>query len=583
MTTAIIISVVVVVGIVAYFLFKNRRKGNKPSVEQQPSKPVEKPAEPVVESKFKVGDRIRIVGSGAKGDVITNIYLNEENEWYYEFSNSDDAPINWNWELVEPEKPKEEPKHFIPSIFLEPFQSIIDIKEGTKTYDYLYELFNEASCQYGGNTCHGLPLLYKEECFPQIYNFYGDKGKEDIKSLVGWLFAMQLAEIRPQNRDGFFKIGYELGGYDKNSNLYGWKFRCDPNIARLVAAAIWAAMRGTCKPDVEAMRRELHGDELCDTINEVRYSDSIDFDHCYYIDLRKFLPTAPGPYAPDYKDRSHIGGYPYPNDAKTDDYNLAIDRAIRDCAVEMYNLSESDTSLVDRTVQAIADKDANVNHLFGRERQVEGYTFNPVFTKEDLGQEIFPSLSTDLCSLVDDVMHIGSYQRDILQGNKKQMGADYQYGRLRPGCSWKKEAQRHSYDDDTENVLVDFYIEDGDGNPTGYYNEDGKWVYKNGIHSPEEYNDKMKDELYANSYPSGHSAGICSTMLLLIELLPHQADKILAAANRFAVNRTIARYHWNSDTIQGRVLATCIAPIIRCCSDWNERFNEAKECLKVKS
>ena len=542
---ALIVFAVAIAAMVVVFLVKKGKEGKvetKPSVEpEKPAdKPVEKPKEPVSEPQEPKVDN--------------------------------DKPT----EEKEPKKPKEKPQAFIPPIFLDPFKEIIEVKQGTKTYDYLYGLYNEACHQYGGSTCQGLPLLYREECFPQIYNYYGEDGKEDITPLVGWLFAMQLAELRPQDRTAIYKIGYEMGGYNKDSKLYGWKFRCDPNICRMVAAAIYAAMRGVCKPDIEAMREECGGISISDTIEDIRESDSFDLNHSYYVDLREFMPTAAGPYAPNYKDRSKVGGYPYPNDAKTDDYNLAIDRAISDMFIEKYNL---DSPAKARTVQAIADKDANYNHLFGKRRQVEDYYFDPVFTKETLGQEVYPSLAKELCELVDDCIYIGSYQRCILQGNASQMNPP-QYGRLRPGCSWQVEAHRHSDLDDRQNVLVNFPIEENDGNPTGYYDKDGEWTKKDDIHSPEEYEDVMKDQLWANSYPSGHSAGIMSCCLLLIELLPNQADKILAAANSFAVNRTIARYHWNSDTIQGRVLATCVAPIIRCCSDWKERFNKAKECLK---
>ena len=46
---------------------------------------------------------------------------------------------------------------------------------------------------------------------------------------------------------------------------------------------------------------------------------------------------------------------------------------------------------------------------------------------------------------------------------------------------------------------------------------------------------------------------------ILIELYPQKADLILRAANNFALSRTIARYHWTSDTIIGRLVgaATC--------------------------
>jgi len=67
--------------------------------------------------------------------------------------------------------------------------------------------------------------------------------------------------------------------------------------------------------------------------------------------------------------------------------------------------------------------------------------------------------------------------------------------------------------------------------------------------SPEEYEEEEKKSLPSNSYPSGHSSGIWGCALTLIELMPERADLIMREANEFAVNRTIARYHWNSDTI----------------------------------
>ena len=48
---------------------------------------------------YKIGDKIRIKGSGAKGDIITNVYTSSEGR-FYEFENSDDQPTNLNWELV---------------------------------------------------------------------------------------------------------------------------------------------------------------------------------------------------------------------------------------------------------------------------------------------------------------------------------------------------------------------------------------------------------------------------------------------------------------------------------------------------
>jgi membrane-associated phospholipid phosphatase len=90
----------------------------------------------------------------------------------------------------------------------------------------------------------------------------------------------------------------------------------------------------------------------------------------------------------------------------------------------------------------------------------------------------------------------------------------------------------------------------------------------NGIKSPADFEEYQKTHLYANSYPSGHSSGMFCCSMLLMELLPNKADKILRAANQYAVNRTIARYHWTSDTINGRVLGSATNAICHAASDY---------------
>ena len=57
------------------------------------------------EAPFKIGDRIRVRGTNVKGAVITNIHKSETGNLYYEFKNSDDAPVyastsGVEWELV---------------------------------------------------------------------------------------------------------------------------------------------------------------------------------------------------------------------------------------------------------------------------------------------------------------------------------------------------------------------------------------------------------------------------------------------------------------------------------------------------
>jgi hypothetical protein len=67
--------------------------------------------------------------------------------------------------------------------------------------------------------------------------------------------------------------------------------------------------------------------------------------------------------------------------------------------------------------------------------------------------------------------------------------------------------------------------------------------------------------------------------------MPDRADKILKDLNQYAVNRTIARYHWNSDTIQGRIVGSTMVPVLHSITnlDLDKLIEKAKkEYKKIK-
>ena len=118
-------------------------------------------------------------------------------------------------------------------------------------------------------------------------------------------------------------------------------------------------------------------------------------------------------------------------------------------------------------------------------------------------------------------------------------------------------------------MLTCFVIEDNDGHKATYdvgdvevpyLDEKGRWTNKS-VQSEEQYEEMTMDALYANSYPSGHASGIWSAAMGMIELYPQKADLIMRAANDFAVSRTISRFHWNSDIIQGKVIGSAMNPV----------------------
>lgn len=541
-TIVLIVFVLLIIGLIVWFLIANRKPDSKPDVP--------KPAEPDTPAPD-------IPGIPDVPETPDTPDVPEEPEVEPEPQPSGDVTFDLYFKTL-----------------IEHFHDVVDVESDMSTYKYIKELVREAKTQYADNTsCYGLPLLYKQENFPQVYDYYGDKGSEEdaLNSLCGWVVAMQLAELRPYDKTRIFRIAYTLA-YNKYDDVYGYKFRTDPNIARIVGSAIYAAMRGLIKPDIETMRKEVGGTKYNDTLEELGEGDTDDVsDLSFFIDFREFMPTAPGPYAPEYRKRPD-NTYPY--EARDDYNNLKVDRQIHEMIVEAYNLDSIEH--FQDVVQAIADKESDVKHLFGPDRKTEHYHFHPVFGKETIGVELpYDGIMADSAwtSIV-----ASSSSRCILQSRTV---TPVQYGRLRPGCSWEQEAHKNSDTDDRRNILTNFEIEDGDGSPTGYYDENNKWVYRSGIGSPEEFEENAKNSLWANSYPSGHSAGIMGAALFLIELMPYRSDRILKAANQYAINRTITRFHWTSDTINGRVIGGAANAISHAASDYDDMLNASRKELEI--
>ena len=460
------------------------------------------------------------------------------------------------------------------------FNGIVKVPRDSKTYAHLLKLSEEAMYQAEGKSKFGLPLLYDERNFPTVYNYY-EGGETDRtprdKTMIGWLAAMQLSELYPTKRNDLYKAGYEAGGYTMTSNMYGYRFDTDPCVARLVASAIYATMHTTANPDIEAMRREVGGTQYAATLEEILDEESRVHvtDDAFYVDLRKFMASAPGPIAPPYADRRNINP-PIPDEANHRGCPL-IDIDIYDRVTDKYNLPEQ------RAVQAIADLDDDLHHILGTDKTDVGgqYHFNAVFGKATIGTTISPE--GRIAAFIGLAQKAGRSGRGILQHATPEVG-HYEYGRLRPGCTERMQGERKSYKDDRLNVLTSFVIEDNDGHKASYevgddeiyyLDENGQWTHPD-VQSAEQYEDMSKDLLYANSYPSGHASGIWSAAMSLMELYPQKADLIMRAANDFALSRVVSRYHWNSDIIQGRLVGSVMNPVCHAASDYRALLDAAR-------
>lgn len=461
------------------------------------------------------------------------------------------------------------------------FADYILVPKGCQTYGYLTSLVEECEAQLQRKSIHGLPVLMRPDNFPSLCPYYGTDGDTVamLDTMKGWVLALQLAELKPKKRHHLFRVGYELGGYNADSPLYGYDFTKDPQVGRLTASMIYVAMRGRLKPDIATMRIEVGGSSyphnlnhyLNIGLNNLKTAEDIQKNvitkSAFYVDLREFMPSSAGPYAPGYEARP-----PHPMSDKRDDYdNLEMDRLIHEHIVKTFNLDTQDADIRQMTVQAIADKEQSTAHLFGTDRTVKQYSFHPVFGQQTIGKEIKLGGTTALLTYY--IQAISTYFRLILQ-NKADAPA--YFGRLRPGCSWTEEKVKNSDTDDRRNVLVDIAIEDNDGQKTSSYGYDDDGIWRATEVEASEYAEHQKNHLGANSYPSGHSSGIWTVAMMLAEAMPDRADLIMKEANQFAINRTITRFHWTSDTIYGRVLGSVASAMCHATYDYDALLEATK-------
>lgn len=570
MKTVLIISAIVLlnVAVAAVFFLLKRKKGEnknvaKPSDGERTEggtitqEPTEKPntgqKKPVAVSEmaitplYEVGDKIscgeftsviiRLVPTGylLDGSPVIYVPFSEQEQWAL----VSDVPVT---------PPEATDTHYMDYTLFE--QLVAEVKDvaniGEATSAYLKMCYDECYAQYYWmESLFGLPLLWNEASFPMLTLHYDFKqNTETFTRISRWVTALALTEIVPDKRDELYSYAY---GDDKSKPLY-----CDDELilCRLFASVVYSALR--IQRTVDLCRAEVGGKEL------TYRTDASEV----YINVAKFLPSAPAPYCNGYEIRKE---YPVGNEETSD-----IDRQIHEYVCKTYTLDSRNDLERQTTIQAIANKEYKKPHLFGKPRTVcdEKYgkmTFNPVFGIDSIGVEI-----PDDGAIADLVYQVG---KDA-SGTRKSL-LDAQYGRRRPG-EGEKDGTANA--DPKQRVLVNYAIEEGDGHTTGYYNQGGDYVDGNGRHIGD-YVTFYQNAVYANSYPSGHSAYIMAVTMLLCEVMPDRADKILRAGMEFAISRILTHYHWMSDTLIGRIIGAMYVPVAHATTNYAlaDKVEKAKD------
>lgn len=82
------------------------------------------------------------------------------------------------------------------------------------------------------------------------------------------------------------------------------------------------------------------------------------------------------------------------------------------------------------------------------------------------------------------------------------------------------------------------------------------------------------------SYPSGHSTWAYATALVLADMVPERRAQILARADEFAHNRSVAGVHYPSDVEAGRLAGTTLAAMLFDCVPFEKEEAAAKVELR---
>lgn len=486
----------------------------------------------------------------------------------------------------------------------------IDI--GSEVYHYLWDMYDAAMWEFD----NGNSRLFMEETYGDIYKYHGSNTEYyDISRMAmsSWIMAMSLSEIvatkgeSSNTQTELFKKAYNMCS-GRFIPLYGdYEINSDPMIARIAAACVWAKERSNYSFDeIDIYRKELGGHiidrsvswtntEYSYTSDKIGTNEFVIQDLGTLINLSEILPNAPGPFAVDVSTST---GRVYPQEQPLYLFNgitqnYLIDEEIDRLCTSEYNISNRENSdIFRRTVQGIADRETDPIYLFMNRKYYsfdgvdmfteadqhlsDGYisgTFGSDVIGEDLSYLIGMSTLPDkswLQELISGVTYISSHSRHtLLMPN---------YGRRRPGEGTTCSSMRNSDLTQPElNTLCNYSIMSLTGvgtklSDSGWYddwNDNGH--YDNGEPF---YGYDTNEYIYPNTYPSGHSSGVFGAALIMMELYPDRYIDILRSAYSFTVSRTIVRYHWNSDIMYGRLVATMIIPVIHAFRDTNNPDND---------
>lgn len=535
-------------------------------------------------------------------------------EWYEKYCKEDPQP-----------QPEPEPAVGRLSFqdFIDKFNQVLTsrgykaITSNLKVSDYLGWAFDFTNRQYNSDA-----WMFKPETYPLVYDYRGTDTSDDgtaYNSLHAWLMASILSELVPDSgattntQTELFKLAYEIGG-GRSYPLYNNKaFKADPYSMREAASVMYAICRGDSNISsmIDTYRAELGGKPIqASSWDGLGYKNTMLTDSQgrrgyrmdylgYCVNTTLFLPAAPGPRIAT----TTVCEQPQPWDQGQDiglfnksTGNYIMDETINSYFVNNYNMMTQTPLSIwngyplekqNRMVNVGAIPPCTYIYMFGKKNvKFDGiinksYGNHPAYNYYCFSQT---SEDTGLClnGPFSDLQGIYRYNPnpkntlencleavDWILDNFRFPTEDPNYGRCRPGCKVSRTVESlnpipGAAENEVYNVDLCVMVADDAAGKAKGEGQDGF-----AADSP-------------RSYVSGHSAQIWGFALMFIQM-DNGNDNVenwIRKSYEYSVNRSIGRFHWNSDCVYGRLFGSLALPIINAMTGLKSGLEAIKSYVK---
>lgn len=477
------------------------------------------------------------------------------------------------------------------------------VAEGMAVRNYLGWACGLAQRYYDGDE-----WMFRAENYCLVFDYRGkDTGgsKTAYNGMQAWLIASILSELVPDSgattntQTELFRKAYEIGGgrsyplYNRNA------FKADPYAMREAASVMYAICRGDSNiaSQIGKYRSELGGKLIPASswdglgykntmLTDERGRRGYRMDHLgYCVNTELFLPDAPAPRV--------LGTtvcempWPWEQGQPKDQFsqatgNYIVDEQINNFFVSFYNmmsqtpLSEWEEYSLDKKCRMInvgAVPPCTFTYWFCKKNIMfdgirhKAYGTNPghdYYCFSEVSENTGLALEGPFSDLQGIYRYntMGDRERCLdtiatIFDNFRFPTEDPNYGRCRPGCKVSRTVESvnptpGAPENEVYNVDLCVMVSDDEAGKKKRQGQDGF-----ASDSP-------------RSYVSGHSAQIWGMALMLTQMNSSgNCREWVSKAFDYSVNRSIGRYHWNSDCVYGRLFGALALPIINAMSGLN--------------